>query len=62
MEVNSWTDYNMNWNDPDPSKPEYFLALYNAVNERFRIIDKSPDFVLPLQNNTWNTAHLNSLR
>lgn len=67
MEVKKWTDYDMDWNDPDPGKPEYFLALYNAVFERYKILGEGWSSELAtvnlpnIQNNIWNINALSNL-
>ncbi|MBT9138823.1 MAG: hypothetical protein DDT31_01400 [Syntrophomonadaceae bacterium] len=33
-EVSSWTDYGMDWSNPDSSRLEYSVALYRAIQER----------------------------
>ena len=63
MEVNSWTDYNMDWDNPDPNKPEYWWALYNAVSERYKVIgDVGKNLFYPyIQNNNWQLTYLQKL-
>lgn len=34
----SWTDYNMNWDDPNPQSSVYWLALVEALNQRYSVV------------------------
>lgn len=31
LEINSWTDYNMDWNNPNPQDYVYWKAIYLAM-------------------------------
>lgn len=34
----SWTDYNMNWDDPNPQDSIYWMAIAEAIKERWYVV------------------------
>lgn len=41
----SWSDCDMNWDDPDPLNPVYYIALARAFEERFIALSSKDYFV-----------------
>lgn len=34
----SWTDYNMDWKDPNPQDSIYWMAIAEALKERWHVV------------------------
>lgn len=39
----SWTDYNMNWDDPNPQSSVYWIALVEALKQRYSVVRTTRD-------------------
>lgn len=39
----SWTDYNMNWDDPNPQSSVYWIALVEALKQRYSVVRTTSD-------------------
>lgn len=39
----SWTDYNMNWDDPNPQSSVYWMALVEALKQRYSVVRTTRD-------------------